>query len=249
MEAQNPPRQWMIGRKFIAGSVLVHLLVLFGLPGPPQARPAATVLMAELRAPALTPAVPQTQEPTRLRPPPKLAAKPPRPAAMETPPTVLAASSPTNPPTNPPIVTSAAVAVSEVAAVATSVAEIPAIPAVASTADATLPEVRERRGKPSTLWLAGYTRTISGQVARLKHYPPIARLRGWEGTTVVAIQLAADGTVLHTRIEQSSGHPVLDSQALAMVRQAEPLPPYPQGHNGDPLTVRLPIVFALAAPG
>jgi hypothetical protein len=34
-----------------------------------------------------------------------------------------------------------------------------------------------------------------------------------------------------------------------MVRQAEPLPPYPQKHEGDPLTVRLPIIFALASPG
>jgi hypothetical protein len=33
-----------------------------------------------------------------------------------------------------------------------------------------------------------------------------------------------------------------------MVRQAEPLPPYPERHDGDPLTVRLPIVFALATP-
>jgi protein TonB len=125
-------------------------------------------------------------------------------------------------------------------------AAAPAATTVAAVAATT--EVRERRGKPSTLWLANYTKTISGQVGRLKRYPSIARLRGWQGTAVISIQLAADGSVLQVRVEQSSGHDVLDSQALAMVRQAEPLPPYPEQHDGDPLTVRLPIVFALANP-
>jgi protein TonB len=124
-----------------------------------------------------------------------------------------------------------------------AVAPTPAEP-VARVASA--PAAPERRGKPSTLWLAEYER----QVARVKSYPQIARIRGWEGTTVVMVQLAPDGTILDARVAESSGHEVLDRQAISMVRRAEPAPPWPaagSGGSNGPFEVRLPIVFALAS--
>lgn len=239
MERQYSPSKPIVDRRFVAASVFVHLLAFTFLPGPPAAGDALRPLLVQLRSPA-PPAEVAATEAAATPPPPARVIRPPEPTP---PPTLLTRTeSPAEPlpavaipsettppaPVNPP-----------------TVAALPTVPAAPAEL-AAAPEARERRGKPSTLWLANYTKTISGQVGRLKQYPSIARLRGWQGTAVISILLAADGTILQVRVEQSSGHDVLDSQALAMVRQAEPLPPYPERHDGDPLTVRLPIVFALA---
>ncbi|HET6720197.1 MAG TPA: energy transducer TonB [Rhodocyclaceae bacterium] len=242
MERQYSPGKSIVGRRFIAASAFVHLLAFTLLPGPPGAAEALRPLLVQLRSPAAPAAVAAATEAVAAPRPPARVAAPPEPTP---PPTLLTR-------TEPPAEALPAVAIASEAppapvnppTVAALPAAVAAAPAVAELAAA--PETRERRGKPSTLWLANYTKTISGQVGRLKQYPSIARLRGWQGTAVISILLAADGTILQVRVEQSSGHDVLDSQALAMVRQAEPLPPYPGQHDGDPLTVRLPIVFALA---
>ena len=243
MERQYSPNRLTLSRKFIAASAFVHLFAFSFLPDLHRATTPPTAMTVQWRAPA--PAVNATAPTaTKTALPPPAESKPRREPRPATPPPLLTRAlapeiaSPT--PTHSLAVTAPP-----------PTSEAPPLPAVTAAIPTPLPATggNERRGKPSTLWLANYTRTISGQVGRLKQYPQIARLRGWQGTTIISIQLAADGTVLHTRIEQSSGHDVLDSQALAMVRQAEPLPPFPERHDNDPLTVQLPIVFALAGPG
>lgn len=244
MERQFSPGN-LIGQRFIAASACVHLLAFAFFPGPQSAADALPPLQVQLRntTPPTEVAEVKTEAAPVHRAPPKQVAPQPTPAPTlltraETPVEPLpAVAIPDNNRPPAPITPPASAAPPEAA---------PSVPALAAVAATT--EVRERRGKPSTLWLANYTKTISGQVGRLKQYPSIARLRGWQGTTVISLLLAADGTILQVRVEQSSGHDVLDSQALAMVRQAEPLPPHPERHDGDPLTVRLPIVFALATP-
>lgn len=250
MERQYSPGKSIVDRRFIAASAFVHLLAFTLLPGPPSAADALRPLMVQLRSPAppaeVAAAAAAKAGPAPLRHAPARVVRPPEPTP---PPTLLTRTeTPAEPLPAAAIASDTPLAPAPVNLPTTAAlpTAAPAAPAVTELAAA--PEARERRGKPSTLWLANYTKTISGQVGRLKHYPSIARLRGWQGTAVISIQLAADGTVLQIRIEQSSGHDVLDSQALAMVRQAEPLPPYPERHDGDPLTVRLPIVFALATP-
>lgn len=244
MKHPAPRRPIFIKHRFVAGSVLVHFLVFFALPAPEKRESSPPVLSVQLQTstplPAALPADREKIAPAITR------QKPSSPPTASIPPTVP----------DMPIIAAVALPghTAEVYAASASTVEseqqskIELLPTPRPAPQMPPPDVQERRGKPSTLWLAGYTKTISGQIARLKHYPSIARLRGWEGTTVIAIKLAADGSVLQTRIEQSSGHDVLDLQALAMLRQAEPLPPFPERHEGDPLTVQLPIVFALATP-
>lgn len=233
-----------IGRRFVAASILVHAAVLFGVPLPepqaPQASPVRVVLRpAAPPAPAAAPdpvARPATQPPRPAAAAPRLGIAPQpdlRSAEVAPAPTPAPAPAPTAvlaPPVAPPVAAPVA------APVAVSAPDAPAVVAA----------VPERRGKPSTLWLAEYTQVVSGQVARLKQYPQIARLRGWQGTTVITLQLSPNGTIIETRITQSSGHEVLDRQAMQMVRLAEPLPPLPAA-SAEPLEVRLPIVFTLAA--
>jgi protein TonB len=103
--------------------------------------------------------------------------------------------------------------------------------------------------EPSTVveprLLLTYGLSISNEIKRYQKYPPMAQRRGWEGTAEVLLQIAADGKVTRITLGKSSGRPVLDEEALNMVRKASPLPPAPQDLRGRELTVTVPIVFKL----
>ncbi|MCX8072462.1 MAG: energy transducer TonB [Candidatus Binatia bacterium] len=51
-------------------------------------------------------------------------------------------------------------------------------------------------------------------------YPVMARQRNWSGVVRVWLELAGDGTVRTARVEQSSGHEVLDREALAAAKNS-----------------------------
>lgn len=94
--------------------------------------------------------------------------------------------------------------------------------------------------------LADYGRSVAGSVAIHQRYPKIAQMRQWQGTTTLQLEFAADGRLVETRVLSSSGHDVLDRQALDMLRAAQPLPPLPPALAGRALTVNVPVVFRLA---
>lgn len=75
-------------------------------------------------------------------------------------------------------------------------------------------------------------------------YPELARQRGLQGTTILHIELLADGTVGNVKIAESSGHPILDTAAQEAVKQWRHKP---ATHNGAPITrwVQLGITFGL----
>lgn len=70
-----------------------------------------------------------------------------------------------------------------------------------------------------------------------KFYPPRARRNGWEGTVVLDVLVAPDGTCAEASILSSSGHDVLDKAALRMIRSAR--------FSHGPGRVRQPIDFSL----
>jgi protein TonB len=100
---------------------------------------------------------------------------------------------------------------------------------------------------PAVEWslLLTYGQSISKEIKRYQKYPPVAQRRGWEGTAEVLLQIAADGKVTSITLGKTSGRPVLDDEALNMVRKASPLPQAPQNLRGRELTVTVPIVFKL----
>lgn len=99
---------------------------------------------------------------------------------------------------------------------------------------------------PDPQALAGYGASVAGAVAGHQRYPRVAQLRQWQGTTILQLEFAADGRLVESRVLSSSGHDVLDRQALDMLRAAQPLPPLPAVLAGRPLVVRIPVVFRLA---
>lgn len=93
--------------------------------------------------------------------------------------------------------------------------------------------------------LATYGASISKEIKRFQKYPPPAQRRGWEGTVEVLLQIAADGKVTSVTVGKSSGHAMLDEEAVNMIHRAMPLPEPPPDLRGQPRVVTVPIVFKL----
>lgn len=81
---------------------------------------------------------------------------------------------------------------------------------------------------------------IRARIERSKHYPLMARRRGFEGTANVAFRIAEDGSVRDVKLVTSSGISPLDEAALTTIRRAAPFPYYPE-------PIQIGIRFTLAS--
>lgn len=83
---------------------------------------------------------------------------------------------------------------------------------------------------------------------RTFEYPPDAWADGIGGTTVLRLLISREGMVDSALVVESSGHPSLDSAALANARR---LRYEPAAQGGSPVEVwgRLPVVFPVPAEG
>ena len=75
-------------------------------------------------------------------------------------------------------------------------------------------------------------------------YPSIARQSGWEGTTVLRVEVRKDGTTGLVEVLESSGHHVLDEAARDSVRAAKFIPARAGGAPTNSW-VEVPISFRL----
>jgi protein TonB len=93
--------------------------------------------------------------------------------------------------------------------------------------------------------LAGYGQTISLVLARYTDYPRVAQMQGWQGAVTMRLRVAPSGRLLDAEVQTSSGHEVLDRQALAMAARAERFPAPPEGLRDREVAVLVPVVFRL----
>ncbi len=100
-------------------------------------------------------------------------------------------------------------------------------------------------GPGSTHAKAAYVSLLQQWLERHKLYPQRAMARRQQGTATLYFVVDRAGRVLEHRLEQSSGHRLLDREALAMIDRAAPLPRMPAAMSGDDLAVIVPIQFAL----
>ncbi|MGH7232301.1 MAG: TonB family protein [Nitrospiraceae bacterium] len=90
-------------------------------------------------------------------------------------------------------------------------------------------------------WL---TQALWRRIEQLKRYPHTARMNRWEGTVVVRCVIRPDGNFSELTMEKSSGHDILDADALELLRKASPL--MLKHELGRPaLTIRIPISYKL----
>lgn len=77
-------------------------------------------------------------------------------------------------------------------------------------------------------------------------YPPQAVINRWEGTVMLRLHVAANGSVTNLEVLSSSGHHILDVAAIRSVRNWR-FVPAKRGGRAVAATVRLPVQFVLRA--
>ena len=92
---------------------------------------------------------------------------------------------------------------------------------------------------------ADYMSVLQAWLEKHKEYPRSARLRRIEGAVLLYFSIDRDGRLLAYRIERSSGHRMLDTETIAMINRAQPLPPIPSDMSRDKLEVVVPVQFSL----
>jgi len=97
--------------------------------------------------------------------------------------------------------------------------------------------------------LARYRVQLIGAARRYKRYPRAAMDNQWEGAAEVAMVIDASGKIREMMISRSSGHEVLDQQAIDMFRKAKPLVPIPDALRGREFRVMLKAIYSLRDPG
>jgi TonB family protein len=88
----------------------------------------------------------------------------------------------------------------------------------------------------------GWKQSLVTHVAKQQRYP--AEARGRQGVVNIAFTLNRQGGVANSRIAKSSGSPVLDAEALDMIKRAAPFPTPPTEIPDSELSFVIPIQFA-----
>lgn len=106
------------------------------------------------------------------------------------------------------------------------------------------------QGKPDAVAanvdsLRQYRLDLALAAQRFRVYPVQARTRGWEGVATISLSSTAIGPVPVLKVTRSSGHAVLDDQALQMLSRAVENTPLPENLRGHRFDMVIPIRFSL----
>ena len=239
-------------------SLMLHALVLAGSPYLDRARPQPVIVEGELLSPELPeppaevvpPPLPEPEppppEPEPLKPEPAAKPKPDPGVALP----VLAAQP------DPADNRAADYVVAEVPPLKSG-DEIPFASKVGSTAvedyepssaDAGAKPDGDARGSEDPVdreVLSGFGEALRQRAAGYGNYPALALRRGWQGLVKVRVRYDRLGRVYQLEVSDSSGHQVLDEQAIRMLRQAAADFPLPEALLNKAFSVIVPIAFKL----
>jgi protein TonB len=174
------------------------------------------------------------ERPVKVEVPPVVMIQPPKP--LEPPRQAMAADRPALFQPRPLAVVTPPVAI-EVPATAPVVAAPPAPPPPA-------PAVPAGTGTAA----ASFQELLMAHLERHKRYPAAARRQMQQGVVQVAFTMDRGGHVLAVRLARSSGYSILDDEALAVLRRADPLPALPPD-RGAAADFVVPISFSLQRRG
>lgn len=93
--------------------------------------------------------------------------------------------------------------------------------------------------------LRQYRIELAGAARRFRHYPALARTRGWEGVAEISVSVNAGLPAPSLKLVKGSGHAVLDEQAMEMLSRAVAATPLPESLQGRNFVVPMPIRFSL----
>ena len=92
--------------------------------------------------------------------------------------------------------------------------------------------------------LGEYRRELIDAAGRFKHYPPLARENNWVGSVLVGVAISAESSA-QLSVKKSSGHPILDQQALDMFSQAARVVAVPAVLRGKPFALEVRAIYGL----
>jgi len=81
--------------------------------------------------------------------------------------------------------------------------------------------------------------------SRYKRYPRIAQDNNWEGRVELRIAFSETGAISSINVRKGTGRPVLDEEAMAMIRRAQPHVTIPPALRGRAFTLDIPVDFFL----
>jgi protein TonB len=144
-----------------------------------------------------------------------------------------------------------------VAAAATSDSAVPVPPhpqpvmaeaGPVAAVDAVVPTTARSMAAARDEAMAAYRRQLAEVIGRVRDYPRVAALRGWEGEVRLHLRIARKGNLVGIALERSSGYEVLDRHALALVGDLPALPPLPEALEGHEIQVVVPVSYRLRSP-
>jgi len=228
----------------VLASVLLHGVLLFAMPSLREARrqPVAPgPIVARLVQPQTAPAAQAEQLPAPPPEPPPPVIKPtPKPSPIAKPEPKIASKP-------------APVAPVQPAPAAPEAAPSTPAPPVSAPAPGPVAKVDPQPGPArgdsvDTGSLARYRVDVASQARRFKRYPRVAMDNSWEGRVVVGVTVRANGVNASYSILVSSGHEILDKQAVDMVAKARPRAEIPPALRGREFTFEIPVTFDLKEP-
>lgn len=129
---------------------------------------------------------------------------------------------------------------------------------IASNAEApigapALPQVATRPPQPAAEapdagTLAQYRLALMSAAKRFKRYPRVALDNDWQGKVEIRIVIDVTGAISALNVRSSTGHPLLDRQALEMIERAKEMALIPPALRGKEFSVDVPVVFSLREP-
>ena len=122
--------------------------------------------------------------------------------------------------------------------------QVSASPPVSPPASPAPPRKAEEVASMDTL-VAQWRLQVISAARKYKRYPRVAMDNNWEGDVLVRMVIGADGEIAAISVLASSGHRVLDQQAIDMFRQAKPRVPIPSALRGREFAVELRAIYNL----
>lgn len=91
--------------------------------------------------------------------------------------------------------------------------------------------------------IASYNQRVRAHLMRFHQYPSGGG--GQRGVARLSFTLSRGGQVTSSRLGGSSGVAVFDAQAMAMIRQASPFPPFPDEIRTGSMSFTIPVEFTV----
>jgi len=91
--------------------------------------------------------------------------------------------------------------------------------------------------------IARWQGMLLGHLEKHRRYPRQAQRSRLQGVSRMRFSVDRQGHISNPRVAESSGHQILDEEALATLLRASPVPAPPPDIPGDPVEVMIPVSF------